>query len=262
MTDWIDLERELDAWARIGLSATMWWRDDDAVTATPELRRLFDAAEAANRRSVPLALAVIPALADSALAQSLRAAECVVALQHGYAHTNHAAPEGKKAEFGVDRDPSAALRDLQDGARRMRELFADRGLPVLTPPWNRIAPALTGQLVDLGILGISTYGPRVTKRGEDNLVRVNTHVDIINWYDGYRFLGTGECLQLAISHLAARREGRVDPSEPTGLLTHHLVHDAAAWSFVAAFFERTSRHPAVCWMDARQLFSCSDDEPA
>ena len=262
MTDWIDLERELDGWARTGQSATMWWRDDDAVTATPELRRLFDLAEAANARSVPLALAVIPALADSALVQSLHAAEFAVALQHGYAHTNHAVPEGKKAEFGVDRDPSAALRDLQDGALRMRELFGDRALPVLAPPWNRIDPALTGRLADLGIRGLSTYGPRATKWGEDGIVRVNTHVDIINWRDGYRFLGIEGCLQLAIGHLAARREGRVDPSEPTGLLTHHLVHDTAAWSFLAAFLERTSRHPAVRWMDARQLFSCSNDEPA
>lgn len=256
MTDWADLDRELGAWERVGRGATFWWRDDDAVMATPALRRLIDLA-ASGGPPTPLALAVIPARAEAALAQTLSATDHVVALQHGYAHANHAEPAGKKAEFGVGRDVAAALQDLRTGSRRMQALFGDRALPVLVPPWNRIDPALIGRLGELGIRGLSTHGPRTAGPGSDGIIAVNTHVDIVNWREGRRFLGTEGCLQLVISHLAARREGRVDPDEPTGLLTHHLIHDEDAWSFLAAFLQRTIRHPAVRWMDARPLFGCS-----
>jgi hypothetical protein len=210
----------------------------------------------------PLALAVIPALADSTLAQALNAAHHAVALQHGYAHTNQAAATAKKAEFGGGRDPTLAVQELHDGSQRMRELFADDALPVLVPPWNRLDPALTGRLAELGIRGLSTYGPRTAKTTVGGTAVVNTHVDIINWREGRRFLGIEGCLRLAVDHLAARRDGRVDPEEPTGLLTHHLVHDEDAWAFLLAFLQRTSRYPAARWMDARQLFSCSNDGPA
>lgn len=256
MTDWIDLERELAAWEGAGRIATLWWRDDDAITPTPALQRLVDLA-GLGEPSTPLALAVIPARADAALAQALSTAQHAVALQHGYAHANQAGVSGKKAEFGAGRNAAAALRDLREGAERMGALFGDRALPVLVPPWNRIDPALVGHLSDLGFRGLSTYGPRATASTEGGIIVVNTHVDIIDWHNGRRFLGIGGCLQLAIRHLAARREGRVDADEPTGLLTHHLVHDEDTWSFLQAFLQRTTRHPAVRWMDARPLFGCS-----
>jgi len=262
MTDWADLDRELDAWGRAGQSATFWWRDDDAIASTPALQRLLDMAATATGQPLPLALAVIPAPADIGLAQTLRIAHDVVALQHGYSHGNHAAAGAKKAEFPVGRDSSTALLDLADGMQRMRELFDDRALPVLVPPWNRIDPALVGRLTDLRIRGLSTYGPRAAETAHRGMAVVNTHVDIFNWHPERRFLGIEGCLRLAIDHLAARREGRVDPGEPTGLLTHHLVHDEDAWSFLAMFLQRTSNHAAVRWMEARQLFICSLDGPA
>lgn len=261
MTDWADLDRELDAWGRTGQSATLWWRDDDATTSTPALRRLFDAATTAAGRTVPLALAVIPASADPALARALHVADGVIALQHGYAHANRAAAGAKKAEFAAGRDPSVALEELRSGSQRLRDLFCDRALPVLVPPWNRVDRALIDRLDDVGIRGLSTYGPRAAKTTDAGIVLVNTHVDIVNWREERRFLGIEGCLRLAVGHLAARREGRVDASEPTGLLTHHLVHDEDAWSFLATFLQRTARHSAVRWMGARQLFSCSLDGP-
>ena len=53
------LTDEFDRWADQGLTATLWWRDDDAIAPTPALDRLLDAAG-----PVPLTLAVIPALAE------------------------------------------------------------------------------------------------------------------------------------------------------------------------------------------------------
>ena len=59
----------------------------------------------------------------------------------------------------------------------------------------------------------------------------------------------------AIGHLQARRTGTVEPLEATGWLSHHLVHDAACWQFLATLFERSSQHPAVVWRSAAALFA-------
>ncbi len=37
------------------------------------------------------------------------------------------------------------------------------------------------------------------------------------------------------------------------MLGHHLVHDAAAWDFLAELFEATAGHPAVEWVSAATL---------
>ena len=68
MTSWRHLSEELDAWAEAGRSASLWWRDDDAVEPSPALARLLTLASA---RDLPLALAVIPARASEALAEWL-----------------------------------------------------------------------------------------------------------------------------------------------------------------------------------------------
>ena len=75
-----DLERELDAWAAAGRTATLWWRDDDAAGATPALERLL---ALADELATPLALAVIPARADRSLRHLLARSRRVVVLQHG-----------------------------------------------------------------------------------------------------------------------------------------------------------------------------------
>ena len=255
MADWGDLQRELDAWQRAGETATLWWRDDDAVTATAALERLF-ALTLPARGPLPIALAVIPAQAENGLADAVQDHGHVAVLQHGYAHANNASADSKKAEFPAGREVSIAVDELRLGVRRMQEVFGRRALPVLVPPWNRIDPALVERLPQIGFRGLSSYGPRRATSGEAGTIVVNAHVDIMRWRGSRGFLGTESCLDLAVGHLQARRERQVDGGEATGLLTHHLVHDAGAWQFVADFVQRTHNHPAVRWMHATELFGC------
>ena len=56
MIDWSDLIDELDAWNAAGLTATFWWRDDDAVEPNEKLDRLLEVTA-----TVPIALSVWPA---------------------------------------------------------------------------------------------------------------------------------------------------------------------------------------------------------
>src|SRR5207247_4242563 len=83
--EWPDLVDELDRWGLAGRVAMLWWRDDDAVTVTPQLNKLLELAG-----EVPVALAVIPALARPELATALRGWPLVAVMQHGWQHANRA----------------------------------------------------------------------------------------------------------------------------------------------------------------------------
>ena len=259
MSDWSDLGDELDRWADAGLSATLWWRDDDAARATPALGRLLGLRAGLG---IPLALAVVPAVAGEDLAAAIAGAGGVSVLQHGYAHRNHAGHGAPKAELGPNRAPDDALGELAAGRERLVALFGGPAAAVLVPPWNRIADRLLPRLGAAGYTGLSTYGPRARALAAPGVVQVNTHVELIDWRGGRGFVGEAAALGLAVGHLAARRGGASDGAgdgggEPTGLLSHHLVHDEAAWDFIAAFVAATTAHSAARWLDAGEAFSAA-----
>lgn len=247
---WAALAAELDRWALDGRLATFWWRDDDATDATPALERLLALAAA---HGVALALAVIPADATAALADRLATAEGVTVLQHGWAHRNHAPPGARKAELGDDRPVAAALADLDRGRDRLAALFGPGGRfdpALLVPPWNRAGPAVSRALRARGV-ALSRFGGRPA----GDRLRIDAHVDPVAWKapatGRYRpFLGEEAALGQAIGHLMARRAGTADRWEATGLLTHHLVHDAETWAFVARFVATIAAHPAAAWCPA------------
>jgi hypothetical protein len=241
MGAWEDLKRELDAWGQAERLATLWWRDDDAVAPSPALDRLNDLGRA---HGVVAALAVVPKTAEAALPGA-------ALFQHGYAHINHGA--AKKAELGPERPAQAIASELASGRRRLLDLFADRVLPVLAPPWNRIAPDVVALLPGLGFRGLSTYRPRQRSEAAPGLVQVNTHADIIDWRQR-RFAGDDAAIGAILRHLIDRRLGRADAGEPTGILTHHLVHDAPAWSFLETLLKFTRTHPAIRWLTPAQAF--------
>ena len=113
MTGWHSLTEELDCWADQGLSATLWWRDDDAALPDPALDRLLGLSR------TPLALAVIPETVHGEAAGAILARSTATVIQHGYAHRNHE-PEGiRKCEFGAQQDMDDALDDLVTGRRQV-----------------------------------------------------------------------------------------------------------------------------------------------
>lgn len=250
---WRALEAELAVWRKAGRVAAFWWRDDDAVTPGAALDRLLDLA-AGHRASV--ALAVIPALVEPALARSLEqhAARTVV-LQHGYAHSNHAPAGAKKCELVDPAQRPALLGELQRGRDRLSALLDDRLLPVMVPPWNRIDTALLRRLPALGFMALSTLKARPAAAPVPGLLQVNCHLDILQWRPQRGFLGTEGALALLTAHLAAKRRGEADAEEPTGILTHHLVHDAQAWSFLAELFAFLEEQEAVRLLSPREIFA-------
>jgi hypothetical protein len=244
---WDSLARECDAWTALGRRVELWWRDDDAVADTPALRRLLAAAR------VPLALAVIPARLEPSLPALLERHGSVRVLQHGFDHTNRAPAGGKKSEFPATRSWAEVARDLAEGRDRLAMAFRAGFVPALTPPWNRIDAGHASRLGQLGYRGLTTYLARKTGK-TPGILEVNTHVDVIDWRGGRGFLGLAATLGLLVRHLAAKRLGEADPGEPTGLLTHHLVHDTETWEFLGALLDWCAKRPDINWRSAADLF--------
>ena len=246
---WGELDSEIGRWRDSGRAVEFWWRDDDAARPNRALERLLALAE---KSGVPLALAVIPAQAESALFAMLPSGADV--LQHGSDHSNRAAPGEKKTEYPQGEPGEAALQRLAEGRERLAQLAGGSLLDVLAPPWNRIPPAVVARLESCGIRGLSRYGARRSVLAAPGVIEINTHVDIVDWKGGRGFIGAEQALLQAALHLAARREGRADAAEPTGWLTHHACHDENAWAFLVELFKRFQPEQGVRWKAARELF--------
>ena len=241
---WRALGDSLSRLAEDGRPIRFWLRDDDAVAPSATLDRLIAVAG-----EVPLALAVIPALAEPALAGRLAECPRVSVLQHGYAHTDHSAPAAKKCELGPERPAATVLGELAAGRDRLG-IFT-RVVPVLVPPWNRIAEDIVAGLPALGFRALSVYGERPVSRA--GLPRLNTHIDPVDWHGGRAFLGEDVVLASLIARLERLRTGAAERDEPTGILTHHLVHDAASFAFLANLLPAIADHPACRWQSVETL---------
>ena len=239
--NWQGLEAELARWRDAGRTPTFWWRDDDATERTPALERLL----ALSRTSaVPVALAVVPLGAAPQLFAGLEA--CV--LMHGTDHRNRARAGEKKTEFPAAEPPEQALGRLREARERLAALAGRAFTPVLAPPWNRFPRALVPRLPQIGMHGFTGFGARGEKI--PGVTEINTHVDIIDWQGTRGFVGEDAALRALMKPLTAESE------EPTGVLTHHAVHDEAAWAFLERLYERTRRHGAR-WAEAPKLFLTS-----
>ncbi len=249
MTSWQALSDEAARWRDAGRTADLWWRDDDAADVDPALDRLL---VLQRDTSAPLALAVVPARATAALAQRLAGEPGIDVLQHGYAHLNHATPPDKKIELGLQRPAMIVLGELGTGWMALERLFAAQALPVMVPPWNRIADILVPTLPEIGYRGLSTFGPRKRAQPVRGFLQVNTHIDLIDWKGGGGFVGEDAALAALVEALGRSRRG---DGEPIGLLSHHLAMDGRAWDFLRSVLEATKTTQGLCVRAARELFA-------
>ena len=259
---WDGLAQELAAWQASGRRASFWWRDDDAVSATPALERLT---ALSARAQAPIAIAAIPKLIEPSLAPAVVAHSTVWLLQHGFAHIDHAkgladpAKGGKGAwELGLHRPMEIVLEELEAGRAIMQAEFGAQFLPVVAAPWNHIDPALMPGLRERGYRGDSSYGERPLFPPLPGFVEANIHFDVSNWKHGPRFRGEAAALEMIVGHLSRRRSGEAERDEPTGIVTHHAALDEASWKFMAELLDFVARHPAAAWLSPQDIFTSAD----
>ncbi len=236
------LDLELAAWSEDGTVADIWWRDDDAAHATPALRRLRTLSETVG---AGVALACIPDAVEQSLCKLVDAWPLAKVWQHGFGHVNHAPSGEKKAEFGAHRPLSAMVIELNAGRGLLEQMFGLRFTPVLVPPWNRIDSAVACILPEAGLRLLSTFNARTALHPVHGLTVINTHIDVIDWRGTRAFAGEDVTVAALLTHLRGRRLKLLDAHEPTGILTHHLVHDAECWGHLADLFEYLAAHSSV-----------------
>jgi hypothetical protein len=245
--EWPDLVDELDRWGLAGRVATLWWRDDDAVTVTAELNHLLQLA-----RQVPVALAVIPALARPELATALHGMPLVAVMQHGWQHANRAR-HGKKSEYPEGRSAASVAAEIGAGQARLNALFGRRAVAALAPPWNRFADEFLPLLPANGIAGISKMVSPSGAALPPGLVEIDVHVDLVAWHGDRGFIGEAVALGGLVGHLRASRLGGAASAGPIGVLTHHLVMDGPTTAFLDRLLQLTRTHAAVRWANAAEL---------
>lgn len=252
-SQWSRLNDELDRWQAAGLTASFWWRDDDAVSDGPRLAKLVELSE---RFHIPLGLAVIPATLHGSLQQPVNSSSRVFVLQHGYAHIDHSpADETGAWELGLHRGLKTLMDELRQGRATLSQTFGDRFTPVVVPPWNRIADELPPHLAQAGYGGLSAFGENALRHSKAGFKVTNCHCDPVSWKRGGVFSGTASTLDQLLDRLARARANPKENTAPTGYLTHHAVMDDASWDFTETLFDTLNRHQAARFLAADQVFS-------
>ena len=254
MADWLDLKAELDQWGDAGLQAEFWWRDDDGARVTAQLERLLALSEL---MAVPVALSVVPSRATRELRTVFKLPRLLFVLQHGIEHKNRGDSAEPEIELGGSLPRQSMLIGLAAGKARLDALYGRRALPVLVPPWNRAAPGLIPLLPQMGFKGISTWAPRKYAEAVDGVRQANVHVDLAGPSGAANFAGEARVLEGLATHLRLRRTRDADPSEPTGLLSHHASQNERCWNFLAELLEWTRNHPAAHWKSPEEVFNAA-----
>jgi hypothetical protein len=226
---WQALDEEIAQWAA---PPALWLRDDDATGPAPAVATLLNACAVGR---VPVCLAVIPSSLDPEFFPWLASqAASTTVVPHGLGHTNHA-PEGqKKSEFGDHRSLSEISKDLRDGLHRVQDAFGVQARPIFVPPWNHFGSIAGAALIGAGYTALSAKTTQIEVTG---IAVIDVHIDIIDWRGSRGYGGDGPILGALRKRLAALRvQGK--EKEPTGILTHHAVHDPAAWTFLETLFSR------------------------
>jgi hypothetical protein len=241
---WQPLHDELARWHNVDLKAELWLRDDDAFMPSPRLDRLI---ALTAEFTIPVALAIIPAMATTGLAKRLALETHIHPVVHGWSHANHAPFWQKKQELGPHRPRTAILNDLAAGLTLLSDLHGERLVPMLVPPWNRIDPGLLDDLPALGFSALSTFGNKLFSR--PGLPVVNTHVDIVDSHANNACRDHAFLVAILAEELAAARAAG---GRPVGILSHHNVSDDEAFRFLRDLF--TAAPPTrVSWSAPSEL---------
>jgi hypothetical protein len=237
------LRDELNLWQQEGLLARFFWRDDDAIAATPELDRLL---RLASQLGVRLAIAVIPQQAEHRLVGVLEGANCCV-WQHGWSHADYG-----QGEFGLDRPFQAMIDDILAGQLRMNALFGPLGWQrVFVPPYHRVAVAFKSLIPALGFSGVSTGLPLTLEL--EHVREAKAELDLLDWVDRSPLSFAAAEAELVRLLSSRRAEGR--HYEPIGVLTHHRVFAEDAWQLTEEIVRLVGSHPAATFIRPDSLFS-------
>ena len=212
----------------------VFFRNDDVDTDETTLRQLI---YTFWKLKIPLNLEVIPGrLTDSCVALLKKYDRSRFELhQHGWQHINHEIA-GRKCEFGFSRSYEQQLNDIARGQQRMNDAFGQSWSRVFTPPWNRCTEKTYHVLNQLGFEGLSKDSSKLPITGY-KFREISITFDLYSW----KIEPTMKLPENIFSELA----GQVDELGRIGIMLHHKVMDATAFTFLERLIEAFSNCPSV-----------------
>lgn len=233
----VELRKYLDTLQAAQKEIRIFCRDDDIDEDEETLRRLLDITLS---RGVPLNLEIIPGkLTDptiTLLKNHIRVnSDLVVLNQHGWMHVNHE-KEGRKCEFGVSRGFYAQFEDIARGKALLEEIFGDRFYPTFIPPWNRCTEDTFKVLDQLCFQVLSRDQGEQPVTGY-KFQEISITLDLYRWKGGVTMRPSQEIVTELISQISER--------DTVGILLHHKVMEASAFSFLDLLLGELSHHSIV-----------------
>ena len=243
------LMRSLDALQAAGRSVNIFFRDDDVDWNEGALRQLLSTF---IRTHAPVNLEIIPARLSRFAIRHLRARQrdypgLFELNQHGWRHVNHER-EGRKCEFGASRCFEQQLEDIANGQMLMNDAFDEAWSPVFTPPWNRCTEATFRALDQLGFAALSK------DRGKQAIAEYKFR-EISITLDLYRW--KGEPAMKSPEQIVSELISQMNELDTIGIMLHHKVMDAAAFSLLEQVIEALRHSPSVRFHTFQSLLRCS-----
>ncbi|WP_029894628.1 DUF2334 domain-containing protein [Desulfohalovibrio reitneri] len=206
----------------------------------PELLDVF------RRRSVPLALAVVPTwlpMRHRDFFRTLDPAEEIFCLhQHGFRHAN-TQQRGKKSEFGHDVPLEEKGRRIERGRDILTRYLGQYFHPLFTPPWNRTDAETLDMLARAGFRAVSRWcgeGPPLPPGMRGIPVNVDLHTR--------KEESPEDCLAGLLSQLS-----RAVSRGECGLMLHHQRMNGAAFSFLERLLDSLAEYDRVRFVNAREM---------
>lgn len=255
------LRAALDRVAAAGGTVRLWWRDDDLERPGPALDTLLGTL---GEHGIVPALAAIAGRVTPEAVAALAGGPARLFV-HGWQHSNHAGPGGRKSEFGPERPAEARLAEIAEGRRRLDRLAGDRALPCFVPPWNRIGDDLLHRLGETGVTALSGFAAPGRTVPAAAVPRLDTHVDLIDWRGGREPLPGDAAAAALAARIRTPASGECHESPvdgPIGILSHHLVTGAAAWRAWRPLLALLAGHPAVRWLNPAEALTAALGAPA
>ncbi|MGG4340427.1 DUF2334 domain-containing protein [Paenibacillus lautus] len=237
---WRELEKYIEMLYRMQKPIKIWFRDDDLGFYIPEVKKmvnLFDKVE------VPIVYSAIPSLLVNETIDIVRSSKTAFVAQHGWNHRNNSLKAGVKTEFDDDAcELSIMINNINQGKKKLQDLFGPKYLNVFVPPWHEMSPKLEQEIYKCRFHYISSWGPN--GRNDNNFYEINTQVDIIDWSISDKFAGENYALSQLVSEL---QEGLTKENSRLciGILSHHRTMGTEGFEFVERLINTIKILPGV-----------------
>ena len=194
------------------IKVKFWFRDDDVKTNSLNTEKFTEFLLSEN---ILYSFAAIPYFVNKELGILFSKYENINVIVHGYNHENHATAKVGKSEFPLER-LILNSNDLSQGLKLIEENFSQHQIrKIFVPPWNNFNSQNCLDLENLGYKAISCYRNYLPLE-LNNLKRVDTHIDVINWK-----VGKVKSIHEIFSELKSLL---IEEIYSIGFLTHHLVY--------------------------------------